>query len=101
MAATTKSTPAQEDAPLNVGPRDALLDPQPEDYIPDNEEKGYHAGLERQGGPEESKFDHGSLDELKAAHNAQEGDKDSTPVSPEPTAEEVSSPSNAGKVAKA
>lgn len=28
--------------------RDALIDPQPGDIIPDNEEKGYHVGTERQ-----------------------------------------------------
>jgi hypothetical protein len=33
---------------LASGPRDALIDPQPGDYVPDNVEKGYHVGTVRQ-----------------------------------------------------
>lgn len=66
--------------------RDALLDPQPGDYIPDNETKGYHVGETRQPaeivlpegsttpefetiGDKPSKF--GSFAEQKAAVDAQ------------------------------
>lgn len=71
-----------------VGPRDALMDPQPTDIIPDNDEKGYHVGeirqpaepvLDRSGdvrfetiGDEPSKFETGNLKALKAAHNERE-----------------------------
>lgn len=55
-----------------AGPRDALLDPRDEDIIPDAEEKGYHSGLERQGRESQSRFVRGSLEHLKAVHNARE-----------------------------
>jgi hypothetical protein len=81
----------ESDRPLMLGSaptRDALLDPEPDDIIPDNEEKGYHVGLVRQpveaisdgrGGVRgyrsrggESKFKRGSLAHLKAVHNQRE-----------------------------
>lgn len=98
------------DAPLSlpvVGPRDALVTPEPQDYVPDIDEKGYHVGLVRQpadlvGTPEagvqgfrsqggESKFAFGSLAHLKAAHNDAEagGIADSVAPSPSPSAEEI------------
>lgn len=73
-----------------ASPRDALLDPQPTDIIPDNDEKGYHVGEVRQpaepvltrGGDvrfesiadQPSKFEDNpsSLKALKAAHNERE-----------------------------
>lgn len=72
----------------STGPRDALIDPAPEDFVPDVDTKGYHVGMVRQpaelvgvgGVPQgfrsvsehESKFAHGSLKALKAAHNGTE-----------------------------
>ncbi len=66
--------------------RDALLDPREGDYIPDNEEKGYHVGEVRQpaepvltaGGAVRfesdlpSKFEGNSAKEQKARSNARE-----------------------------
>lgn len=109
MARKNTTTPAASaddvvargaDVPLALaaatGARDALLDPREGDYIPDNEEKGYHVGTERQpaeavltrGGDvrfesiasEPSKFVDGQgesiIDKLKAAHNAVDGAAD-------------------------
>lgn len=98
------------DAPLALpatGPRDALVTPEAQDYVPDIEEKGYHVGLVRQpadlvGNPAtgaegfrsqggDSKFAYGSLAHLKAAHNAAEkgGIEGSVPPSPPVTADEA------------
>ena len=103
-----KAEAIEADAPLTLpvaGPPDALVNPGPNDFVPDLEEKGYHAGLvrqpasplvedgqmvgfESQGLP--SKFEHGSLAHLKAAHNEVDAQRtgDAEP-SPAPTAEEV------------
>lgn len=81
------------DAPLTVGPPDALIEEQrtPYDVVPDLDEKGFHTGLVPQpasliGTPENSrgfeatgerrsKFDNGAdLASLKAAHNEREAD---------------------------
>ena len=89
------------DVPLelarNAGPRDALVDPEPTDYVPDNEEKGYHVGQERQpaepvltrGGDvhfesiadQPSKFEPDGvalIDKLKAQHNADDAARTDT-----------------------
>jgi hypothetical protein len=85
-----------------AGPRDALIDPQPEDFIPDVETKGYHVGMVRQpaevvgvgGVPqgfrstagEPSRFAHGSLAHLKAAHRENDpAGADVQEVGPDPT----------------
>lgn len=95
------------DAPLAIagvgGPRDALVDRQEGDIIPDFEEKGYHVGLVRQpaqvvgvGGRVQgfraqadmpSRFP--TLRDTKAAHNAREskaGDSFGVAASPDPSA---------------
>jgi hypothetical protein len=107
--ATTKESPDDviargADVPLELArsaaPRDALVDPLPTDYVPDNEEKGYHVGVERQ--PAEpvltrsgdvsfesiaeqpSKFaTEGGvdlIDALKAAHNEADASRDDTEI---------------------
>jgi hypothetical protein len=84
-----------QDVALKLGegtlPRDALVDPRPGDYVPDNEEKGYHVGEVRQpaepvltaGGqvrfeslPEAgpSKFEGNSAADQKARSNAREAE---------------------------
>lgn len=87
--ATDEVARGNEDVALKLaqaGPRDALVDPQPGDIIPDNEEKGYHIGEVRQPAEPvlhrsgdvtfesegESKFAGASIGDLKAAHNKRE-----------------------------
>lgn len=96
--AGARAAEAERDRPLSLteqiagpGPRDALVDPNPVDFIPGVDEKGYHTGLVRQ--PAEpivdgsgnlrgfrsetpSKFGYGSLRHLKDAHK----DLDSQPA---------------------
>lgn len=97
------------DVPLalmaNAAPRDALLDPREGDYVPDNEEKGYHVGVERQpaepvltaagdvhfeslpeAGPSKFDVDGGDLiDKLKAAHNEADAARTDTDVAADVT----------------
>jgi hypothetical protein len=103
----SKDAQAQEaDTPLVLsvpGPRDALVDPHPDDIVPDMEEKGYHAGLVRQpaavlveggqvvgfeskGG--QSKFEAGSLQAMKAAHNERDANRDDDAAPSPPVTED-------------
>jgi hypothetical protein len=105
--APRKNPPAVEPADFSRTPgvsKDAQAqEADPDDIVPDMEEKGYHAGLVRQpaavlveggqvvgfeskGG--QSKFEAGSLQAMKAAHNERDANRDDDAAPSPPVTED-------------